>query len=86
MGVLFEVEFASKIPTVNQWAIDGWVREGKLLRGDELVLVELGKEVTVRDIALAISPRQTGGRLTFSIDEQGFEVDLITRGMTFRTR
>jgi selenocysteine-specific translation elongation factor len=86
MGVLFEVESASKIPTVEQWAIDGWVREGPLVRGDELVLVELGQEVTVRDIALATSSKQVGGRLTFSIDEPAFNANLITRGMTFRTR
>lgn len=85
MGVLFEVEFASRIPTVKQWAIDGWVKEGPVVKGDELVLVELGQKVTVRDIALATSPRQVGGRLTFSIDEPAFNVNLITRGMIFRT-
>jgi hypothetical protein len=75
MRVLFEAKFASKIPSVKQWAIDGWVREGGILiRGDELVLVELDQEVTIRDIALATSPRQTGGNMMFSIDEPAFEM------------
>jgi hypothetical protein len=86
MGVLFEVEFASKIPTIKQWAIDGWVKEGALHKGDELVLIELDQEVIVRQIAFAISPVQVGRRLTFSIDEPAFDVDLITRGMTIRSR
>jgi hypothetical protein len=85
MGVLFEVEFASKIPAIKQWAIDGWVKDGPVVRGDELLLVELGQKVTVRDIALATAPRQVGGRLTFSIDEPAVNANLITRGMTFRT-
>lgn len=86
MGVLFEVEFVSKIPSIKQCAIDGWVWEGALLKGDALVLTELGQEVTINDVAFAFSPSQVGRRLTFSIDEPAFDVNLITRGMTLRSR
>lgn len=84
MATQFEVEFTSRLAFVNQWAIDGWVKEGTLSKGDELLLVELDKEVKVREVALEVLSKQEEGRVTFSIDEPEFDFYQVTRGMTFR--
>ena len=86
MVVKFEVEFTSKLPIAKQWAIDGWIREGTVLQGDELIVSELEQEVRVKDIALVNSPKYEEGRLTISIEEPEFDFDLITKGMTIRSK
>ena len=86
MSVQFEVEFTSKLPIAKQWVIDGWVKEGTVLQGDELIVESLGKEITVKSIALVNTPKHEEGRLTISIEEPGFDFDLIAKGMIIRNK